>query len=161
MRTLDIPLINDSYSVDKSAAEMIRVQLDGGAGRYAVDLFGISDLVNCSFVCSPSDFNYLKSFYNVAVSSGESFLMNLLIDRFELTLYECRFMPNTFKITGTKGLTTFVSATVEAILYGDIPVSDEDILVLIDEFGQSYETDFPIYEDILHTIVNIELPADY
>lgn len=161
MRTLELPLSNDAYTTDKSAAEFIRVQLDGGAGRYGIDLFGVSDLVALSFVCSPSDYDYLKSFYNEAIRSGEEFLINLMIDRFELRPYACRFMPQSFRITGTKGLNTFVSATVEATPYEDNPISDSDILVLFDEFGENYAVLFPIYEDILNTIVNVKLPKDF
>lgn len=161
MVRLEIPLSSDTYTVGKSADELIRVQLDGGAGRYAKDLFGISDIVSCSFICPDSDFNYLKNFYNGSVATGESFLMSLMIDGFELADYECRFMPNTFTVTGTRGLTTFVSATVEAIRYTEPSVTDSDIWALISEFGRDYETQFPIYEDILNTIVNINLPSDY
>lgn len=160
MNLLQIPLSNDQYSVQKSADEYVRVQLEGGAGRYGKDLFGISDLVTVSFILSPNEYNYLKAFYDYSIATGDPFLMNLMIDRFELLPYECRFMPSTFRLTGTKGLNVFVTATVEAILYGELIPSNEDLFALITEFGVEYEKPFVDFEDKLNIIVNVDLPKD-
>lgn len=161
MRTLDLPVLNDSYTVDKSADEYSRVQLDGGAGRYSKDLFGISDLVGLTFVLNPDEFDFLKIFYNVAARSGEEFIMNLLIDSFDLKPYKCRFIPSTFKITGSKGFATFVSATVEAINRIDDPISDDDYMILFDEFGNDFLTEFPTFDDRLNQTVNFDYTDNF
>ena len=160
LKELIIPPDQDGYSVEKSAESVIRVQLDGGAGRYRQDLFGVSDLVSCQWILDGNQYNYLQSFYRFHSSGSMPFMANLIVDHAELKPYECRFMPNSFKLTGIKGLAYFCSATLECTPIEDINTGlDADIVYLIDMYGWDYNVKFAEIESQLHKIVNINIPS--
>lgn len=160
LRELIIPPDQDGYSVEKSAESVIRIQLDGGAGRYRQDLFGVSDLVSCQWILDGEQYNYLQSFYRSHSSGSMPFIVNLIIDYAELKPYECRFIPNSFKLTGVKGLAYFCSATLECTPIEEIDIGlDADIVYLIDMYGWDYAARFTQVESQLHKIVNINIPS--
>lgn len=160
LRELIIPPDQDGYSVEKSAESVIRVQLDGGAGRYRQDLFGVSDLVSCQWILDGSQYDYLQSFYRLHSSGSMPFMANLIVGHAELKAYECRFMPNSFKLTGVKGLAYFCSATLECTLIEDIDTGlDINIVYLATMFGPDYAAHFTQFETTLHKIVNIIIPS--
>lgn len=160
LRELTIPPDQDGYSVEKSAESVIRIQLDGGAGRYRQDLFGVSDLVSCQWILDGDQYNYLQSFYRSHSSGAMPFMANLIVEHAELKPYECRFMPNSFKLTGVKGLAYFCSATLECTPIEDINTElDADIVYLADMFGPDYAAHFTQVETLLHKIVNINIPS--
>lgn len=160
LRELIIPPDQDGYSVEKSAESVIRIQLDGGAGRYRQDLFGVSDLVSCQWILDGEQYNYLQSFYRSHSSGSMPFIVNLIIDYAELKPYECRFIPNSFKLTGVKGLAYFCSATLECTPIEEIDIGlDADIVYLIDMYGWDYAARFAQVESQLHKIVNINIPS--
>lgn len=162
LRELIIPPDQDGYSVEKSAESVIRIQLDGGAGRYRQDLFGVSDLVSCQWILDGSQYDYLQSFYRSHSSGSLPFKANLIIEHADLKSYECRFMPNTFKLTGVKGLAYFCSATLECIPLEEINIGlDDDIVFLADMFGEDYANIFARNESKLHYIVNVTMPSHY
>lgn len=159
LKELIIPPDQDGYSVEKSAESVIRIQLDGGAGRYRQDLFGVSDLVSCQWILDGNQYNYLQSFYRSLSSGSMPFMANLIIEHAELKPYECRFMPNSFKLTGVKGLAYFCSATLECIPLEDINTDlDADIVYLADKYGEQYAFIFGEIEDKLNILTNIKLP---
>lgn len=162
LRELIIPPDQDGYSVEKSAESVIRIQLDGGAGRYRQDLFGVSDLVSCQWILDGNQYNYLQSFYRLQSSGSMPFMANLIIGHAELKPYECRFMPNSFKLTGVKGLAYFCSATLECTPIEDSDTGlDLDIVYLADMFGPDYAAHFTQVETTLHKIVNINIPSHF
>lgn len=162
LKELIIPPDQDGYSVEKSAESVIRIQLDGGAGRYRQDLFGVSDLVSCQWVLDGNQYNYLQSFYRFHSSGSMPFMANLIVGHAELKSYECRFMPNSFKLTGVKGLAYFCSATLECTPIEDIDTGlDSDIVFLAEMLGEDYVNIFARLECKLHYIVNVTMPEHY
>lgn len=160
LKELIIPPDQDGYSVEKSAESVIRIQLDGGAGRYRQDLFGVSDLVSCQWILDGNQYNYLQSFYRFHSSGSMPFMANLIVEHAELKPYECRFMPNSFKLTGVKGLAYFCSATLECTPIEDINTDlDADIVYLADMLGPNYAARFAQVDFQLQKIVNINIPS--
>lgn len=162
LRELIIPPDQDGYSVEKSAESVIRIQLDGGAGRYRQDLFGVSDLVSCQWILDSSQYDYLQSFYRLHSSGSMPFMVNLIVDHAELKPYECRFVPNSFKLTGVKGLAYFCAATLECTPIEDTDTGlDIDIVYLATMLGPDYAAHFTQAEATLHKIVNIIMPSHF
>lgn len=159
LKELILPPNEDGYSSESSVEDVIRVQLDGGAGRYRRDLFGVSNLVNCQWLCTAEQYDYLKSFYRVHSSGTIPFKAKLILDHSDMEYYECRFMPKSFRLDGVKGLSYSVSAVLEALPIDEPSLeSDNDIVYLADMLGEQYETIFTRFNEKLDKIVNIDYP---
>ena len=90
------------------------------------------------------------------------FMVNLIVDHAELKPYECRFIPNSFKLTGVKGLAYFCSATLECTPIEDMDTGlDSDIVFLGEMLGEDYVNIFAREECKLHYIVNVTIPEHY
>lgn len=156
------PPEQQGYSVESSADAVTRIQLDGGAGRYRQDLFGVSDLVTCSWILDPQEYNWFKAFYRVHSSGSIPFLAELIVDSAELQEYECRIMPGTFKLDQQQGFAYFVSAVLECVAVNEPSSVDDDNLMYISALlGPDYFRIFTKVNDMLHLVTNIRLPKDF
>lgn len=162
LKELIIPPDQDGYSVEKSAESVIRIQLDGGAGRYRQDLFGVSDLVSCQWVLTVDQYDYLRAFYRYHSSGSIAFKAKLLVEHSELKYYECLFMPGSLKLTGVKGLAYFCSAVLECTpLEENNTEFDLAVIYLAEQYGYDFGSPFIRNDNELHILTNVTLPSHF
>lgn len=153
MRLFAIPPDKASYAVDDANA-VIATTVASGATRYRKDMFGARPRINVQWTCDRDKYQYVRSFFRAIVDEGSlPFELDLIIDNPGLTRHECHFIPGSLKLTAHSGFTYIVSAQIEATprLVNEF---DFEFVYIYDNFG-SY---FPLYDDMLNTIVNIDLP---
>ena len=153
MQKFVIPPDNSQYSVT-DGKEVVATQLDGGAARYRRDIIGATSTVNVSWVLGREEYLYLRSFYRAITGKGASpFLIELVLDEYELTEHKAYFIPGSMQLTAQKGLTHWVSAQLE--VYPKEPTGyEEDFVYVYNEFGASWQAWF----DKLDKIVNQDWP---
>ena len=151
---LVIPPDQASYAVT-DGTEVIRVQLQGGAGRYRRDILNSSRTVNVTWTLSPNEYKYIRSFYKVSVyDTSAPFLIDLYLDEPTLTEHQARFLPGTMQLQSQSGLTFVVTAQLEVTPLPFDYSADADYIGIYNEFGES----FMYWLDRLDVIVNTDLP---
>lgn len=145
---------NSSYSVT-DGTEVASTKLDGGAARYRRDILGATSTVDVSWVLDREGFMYSRAFYRGVTASGSlPFLIDLILDDFELTEHKAYFVPGSMKTTGQKGLTYWVSAQLE-VYPAELSGYETDLVATYNEFG----TFTPAAFDRLDVIINIDWPG--
>ena len=105
----------DGYTVTPGD-EALRVQLQGGKGRYRKDVEGASATVTVTFSLKPREYKAVALFFRGVVSSGTvPFLMDLILFDADLTEHTCFFLPGTFQLSGIEGHNYTTVATLEVI----------------------------------------------
>lgn len=144
--------------------EVLSTRLDGGASRYRQDVLNASAQVNVQWRVNPEEFRYLRSFHNLVTGKGaKTFLIDLYLDREELTEHECHFMPGSFRLTGQRGRQFTVSAKLEAKPIKLTTAEDEAEriwITLYGELGPEFETLFPPLEADIDQVITFGLPYD-
>ena len=144
-----------SYSVN-SANEVLRIQLDGGRGRYRRNILNGSRIVNCQWTVSPENFQYLNVFYRYFVeNSSEQFLVDLYLDDPILTEHKANFIPGSFSLSSQTGLTFVVNTQIEVIPKPYDSDYTNTYFMMIDEYD-SPEKAIEIL-NLLERLVNIDL----
>lgn len=147
-----IPPDNSQYSVT-DGKEVVSTQLDGGAARYRSDIIGATSTVNVSWILNETGYKYLRSFYRGITGKGAApFLIDLILDEFELTEHKSYFIPGSLQLTQQKGLTYWVSAQLE--VYPNEDTDKGAFAYLYNAMGPDWQK----YEDKLNTIVNYRWP---
>ena len=124
-----------SYSVS-DGIEIVRVDLQGGFGRYRRDVLKASKTVSVTWVEQAEGFKYLRTFYNTVVAQGSSrFLIDLIVDSPELVEHEAMFIPGTMQLAEVSGTTYKVTAQLEVMPVGDIYSNSLDYLSVVNEWG--------------------------
>lgn len=134
---------------------VIRVELDGGSGKYRKDVQNSAVRVDVTWHVDPDDYLYLRTFYNVHDNGTLPFLMDLVIHSASLTEHECRFIPDTFKLSQVRGNEHTVKATLEVVPAEPDPAYDEGFVVSYEAFGRDSSSAFAL----LATLVNVNFPA--
>lgn len=166
MGLLKLELVPDQagYSV-ADGREVVFTNLDGGASRYRKDILNARALVQTQWTLNATEFRYLKSFFKLLTGKGaKGFLMDLYIDRENLTEHECRFIPGTFKLIGQKISEFKVSIQIEAkpVKLTDAEEESERIwATLYGELGETYETLFIPLETDIDQVVTFDLPKAF
>lgn len=114
-----------NYSI-RERESIIQSKLEGGPNRYRRDLLDQDLIVECEFVCTAEQYQYLRSFYNINGRGAYPFLIDLLLETFELRTYTARFQAGSFKLNDVRGTHFVVRANldVERDLSGlDIPAT--------------------------------------
>jgi hypothetical protein len=94
-------------------SEVIRSDLDGGAGRYRRDVFGSSYYVAVNYILDPTEHDYFWAFYRTATLRGSvPFEADLLLDGSTISEYSCHFMQKPV-LTEQRGLGYFIQAQLE------------------------------------------------
>lgn len=147
---LIIPPDNSSYTV-ADGKEVVSTVLDGGAARYRRDILGATSTVSVTWILGRDEYKYLRSFYRGVTQKGAlPFLIDLVLDSFELTEHKAYFLPGSMQLTGQKGLTHWVSAQLE--VYPKEDIDNGDFASVYSEFGNI--PNFLLNEDILQVVVN-------
>lgn len=116
---------------------VLAVQLAGGAPRLRLDQLGAAYRVDVQWTVGPSDYNYLCAFYQYGTVNGSlPFQIDLLgIDGSAVQTYMAYFVPGSWKLAATAGLTYTQSAQLWAM-----PLDPTNTSCL----GKSQLVDFPL-----------------
>jgi len=155
MKKLALTPDQDNYAVD-DGANTISNKLNGGASRIRKDLLNAPLRVNVQWTCDLVEYDYLRTFYRTTQDGSEPFLMDLLTNAANLTLHVCRFIPNTFKLSGVKGVQHRVTAQLEVIPQVPDDALDEGVVTSYEAFGIEGSESYAL----LAEIVNINMPAN-
>lgn len=154
---LVLPVDSSGYTVNDGIPEVIRTSLPGGAARYRKDIEKSSKLVQCTFPCSGSEYQYLRAFYRTWRNNpSQPFLADLVIDDYILTTHECYFIPETFQLVSQSGMAYTVQAQLEVRPLDYDSGIDETLVALAEEYGLS---EWETYVDIINTIINVDFPG--
>lgn len=147
-----IPPDNSQYTV-ADGKEVIATQLDGGAARYRQDIIGATSTVTVTWILGRDEYLYLRSFYRGITGKGAvPFLIDLILDDYELTEHKAYFIPGTMQLTQQKGLTHWVSAQLEVMPNEDIDKGS--FAHIYNALGSGWK----LWLDLLDVVVNEKLP---
>lgn len=133
----------------------ISVKLDGGASKMRRGYANAPTTVTVQWSCDANEFKYLRTFFNLHDFGATPFLMDLILNRPELTEHECRFVPDTFKLTKIETQLYVVRATLEVIPEVPDVAFDAGFVVSFEAFGSASSEAYAI----LAELVNVNLPA--
>lgn len=108
--------------------EVIRTALDGGAGRYRADILQSSTMVECSWVLTGRQFDYMSAFYRLHKKGAVPFEIDLIVDGAALVERVVNIVPGSYQLTGQSADNYFVKATLEVhpIIFSD----DADLAIV-------------------------------
>ncbi len=153
-----LPPDNSAYSV-ADGKEVVTTQLDGGAARYRRDILGATSTVNCSWILGTEEYKYLRSFYRALTLKGSKpFLIDLILDEPTLTEHKAYFIPGSVQLTGQKGLTYWVTAQLEVYPAEIDYEAEAAFAALFGEYGEAWQSLFPVFENGLDVEINLTLP---
>jgi hypothetical protein len=116
-----------SYSV-KYGAEAVNIDLDGGAGRYRLDIINASKKVNAQWILDSTEFEYLMAFYrSVANRGATTFQIELIIDGSDIGEVDAHFVPDSFELVAQRGLAYTVAAQLEITTPVNPDLEDDDL----------------------------------
>lgn len=103
------------YSMQRGA-ETLRVELDGGAGRYRLDVSGAPSRVTVQWICSDEEYFYLSALYRSnTISGSEPFTIDLILDQREVQEFTVNWIPNGPSLQAYEYPYCYVSAELEVI----------------------------------------------
>ena len=157
---LPMPPDQENYGVTK-AANTITTEVAGGAPRYRLNFLNGTYTVSVLWRTDSAGFTFLNNFFNIACQSGSlPFLIDLYMDKGELTEHTARFVPGTFALSAQRGMSFEVSAQLDV---EPMKTTQEDELVFAIQliFGSGSEPVIVDFSDKLHTLINVTMPVNY
>lgn len=156
MYKLVLPPDSSGYTVSDELDGVVRNILEGGAARYRRDIQKTSKSVQCTFICTALEYQYLRAFYRTWVDNPSgAFLADLVIDGMDLTTHSCYFIPGTFILTSQQGGSYTVQAQLEVRPLDYDTELDSTYVALVGEYGLN---DWQIYVDLFDIVINVEFP---
>ncbi|MCP1404245.1 hypothetical protein [Achromobacter insolitus] len=94
----------------------LRVQLDGGSGRYRAGVMANSDTVTATWVLQGEEYSAFMGFVrNQRRSGGVPFLIDLPLESHELVEYEANFVPRSVRLVSKTASVFTVAASLEVL----------------------------------------------
>lgn len=139
-----------SYAVQPPEDEVIRQQLQGGAGFYRADILGGTSLVDVSFSTDAKGHQYLWAFFRASTGRGsEPFLIDLILETPDFVESTAHFIPGSLRLTSTDGITYNNSCQLEVEATEEDEEFDAAVVLLYEVAGGD-----PMgYLDLLRQIV--------
>ena len=158
MRKLQLCPTSAGYA-SQHADETISIQLDGGASRFRLDKIGAVHMVNAQWVLNGEEYHYFNAFHRVVTASGsDPFLIDIITYRETKVEHTAHFVPGSVSLTQQTGGIYYVSAQLEVLPLPIVEEDELDFVALFEEFGSPVVPQFLAVEDMLNTIVNVDLP---
>lgn len=147
----------DAYSIQGPQTEVLRNELDGGAGRYRADKIGDTSIANVTFSLREEGYQYLYAFFRSKTSRGaEPFLIDLILDGYPRQERTVRFIPGSLSLP-EKFKSRFF--TITAQLEVDQIEADEGYdASIVDVWEGAGGEDLAGYLNLFNIIVNVNWP---
>jgi hypothetical protein len=134
--------------------ELLSVQLSGGPSWVRRDFIGAVAMIDATWNLPPEGANYLQAFYRTELQRGAlPFLIDLILDDFDLAEYQARFVPGSFRIGSVQGLKTSFSAQLEVKPRAADAVADESLM----EVFEAFDVEGGYALGLLEELVNVDL----
>lgn len=143
-----------TYASKHNTSGYLRVDLEGGRGRYRKDILNPATTVNCRWVVERGYFDYLWAFYRTYLRTMEPFQIDLVLEEWGEVRVLANIIPDSFQFETKQGPTYTVTAQLEVLAPQYDPDADTDYIAVINEFGHDYIYWF----DKLQVIVNNDWP---
>lgn len=95
--------------------EIIETTVGGGSPRRRRDMLNSEYQVTCTFTLNPTEYQYLRAFYNYINKGADGFLMDLIIEDSTLREHVCHIRPGTWKLVKQAGHMFQVKFTIDAL----------------------------------------------
>jgi len=112
MLKLQIVPDENNYQVTNDR-DVIATKVTGGAARLRRDVFDATMQVQVQFTVDPTEYQYLRAFYNYAGRGADKFLIDLLIETSELTEHVAQIVPGSWKLSQVRGHSYQIKMTLE------------------------------------------------
>jgi hypothetical protein len=147
----------EGYTYLEPEADVIRVAVDGGPGRYRRDMEGNTRQVSVTWKVNPYGYAYLQKFYRTRLAAGSlPFLCDLVGEEGEGPQeHVCSFIPGTFGLTAQSGMLYVVAATLEVTPLQPEAEYDETYMAAYEETAGEVEE----FLAALEYAVNIKFPS--
>lgn len=103
-----------NYAI-KEGKDTVMTELAGGRARYRRDLVGSSVEIEVQWTLNPTEYQYLRAFYNYLNKGADAFIIDLLYETATMREYIAQFKPGTWKLSGVKGQTFTIRSTLEVM----------------------------------------------
>lgn len=143
------------YSATRNTSGYLRVELDGGMGRYRKDILDPGTTVTCRWIVGQEHYNYLWAFYRVYCHKMIPFHIDLILEEWGKVRVLANIIPDSFRLDGKQGQTYTVTAQLEVQAQQYNVQDDEDYIFILNELG----LDFRKWLERLWHTVNIDYPA--
>lgn len=154
-----LPPDERSYKVT-DGEETLRVQLDGGKGRYRKDMLNSTSEVKVKWTFTKPQYEYFRAFYKGTAQTGaKSFLIDLLMDEASgLQEVEANFIPGKVSLSRVRGLSFEVTANLEVKPVEVNEAYYDFIVFTYENFGDD-NTGMVTLLNRLAQFNNVDLPA--
>jgi len=112
MLTLQLVPDQDNYAVTEGE-DIIVTKVTGGLPRQRRDQLNAVVKVEIQWSLNPTDYQYLRAFYNYCNKGADQFFMQLILESPTLRTYVCNFVPGTWKLSAIKGTRYTVRTTLQ------------------------------------------------
>lgn len=145
----------DSYTLSRNQDGFVRIDLDGGAGRYRRDVLGSTEKITAKWILSADDYTYLWAIYRIFTNRMVKFKIDLIVE--DEGLCECKawFWPGTFKLSKQVGTTYYCQATLEV----EPPEYELDFDKWVVWFFQWIGRDWRVLFERLDRSINYNFPS--
>ncbi len=144
------------YAVAESSDAILSAKVGAGLPRQRLDFKNAPQRVNVSFKLDPGQYRYWRAFWRNGVFFGSlPFLIDLIIDDYELAEYEAMFVPGSVQLADVSGLRYQISAVLDVKPNAGDESYDAGLVMIYEEYGE--EGDEII--NLLAEVVNEDLPA--
>lgn len=145
-----LPPESAGYSVE-DPAEVIAIQLDGGAARYRRDKTGSTSKVMVKWSFDRQEYRYFRGFYLSLLGRGaQPFLIDLVLDYAEPVEHTAYFVPGSVRLQEQKGHYYGVTAELEAYPNELDSELEKNLVFMYNTLGPNWS----LFEDKLDHIVN-------
>ena len=144
-----------TYAAKHNTSGYLRVELEGGMGRYRKDILNPGTTVNCRWVVGRAYYDYLWAFYRTYLRKMEPFYIELVLEEWGNVRVLANIIPDSFQLESKQGSAYTVTAQLEVQAPQYDAQTDEEYIWIINEFGPEYEKII----DRLWRIVNIDYPV--
>jgi hypothetical protein len=152
---LNVCPTESTYAAKRNTSGYLRVELDGGMGRYRKDILDPATTVNCRWAVRKEYFDYLWAFYRTYLRTMESFHVDLILEECGKVRVLANIIPDSFQFDTKQGSTYTITAQLEVLSPLYDAQTDADYIEIINVFGPDYEK----WIDRLWRIVNIDFQA--
>ncbi len=155
----DLPVLNltpaqAGYTVTPGQ-QGLQAALAGGPSRFRLDMLNAAGTVAVQWECTPLQFQYLESFMRTTARRTLPFLIDLVIDGFDLATYTATMVPGTESLPQLQGNLTIKQATLEVEMASDEGADTDAALQML--YG-IYGDDAPRILNLLASLANVHLP---
>lgn len=148
-----IPPDEEGYSFSKGQ-EVIAIALKGGISSYRKDIKNASSRLSVQWTLDREGYKYFNLFFGLSINNGaDPFLIDLLMDSYELTEHVVYFIPGTRKLAKTSGFTFIVEAELEVRM--NQPTTNDNMYL---EAYKRLGNGVFYYEDLFNTTINHKFP---